>query len=112
MDLKYKCYGCENFKIDAEKSVWGFKDEFTCEACEKKRRKKAIENYEENENGYEFGDDPICPYCGSKYIIDDQVSLYRPDNCETIQCCNCESEFYCNTYAEYSFTCKKIEVIK
>ena len=117
-----KCYVCEgtdptlSSRRCAEHDVClkcgtnrkDLKEGFICRECERKRQKKAIADYDSSGKSYEYGNTPICPYCGEKYDIDEHYSLYEDDNDEDIECSNCGSMFNCNTYVSYSFTCRKI----
>lgn len=102
------CLKCGINRKDLKEPPWGAIGGFICRECEEKRQKKAIADYDSSGKSYEYGDTPICPYCGEKYNIDEHYSLYDDDNNEDIECPNCGSMFNCNTYVSYSFTCRKI----
>jgi len=103
------CCECGIKRKDLQEGVvaWGTsKGVFLCDTCNKKMQQEAIDKYNSPDDQEEYGDTPICPYCGTKYAIDCDEGLYE-DGVTELTCGTCDKEFKCDTYVSINYTCTK-----
>ena len=102
------CNSCAKPRKELTEAPWGTKDGFICVDCEFERKRKAIIDYNPNNDiDHDYLNEPTCPNCGDEYQIDDRYQLYSPGETE-LQCQNCGSPFKCETFVSYNYSTSKI----
>jgi hypothetical protein len=107
-DVCIEC-GRKRKDLEVDNYAWGTSQgAFLCNYCNGRLKKEAIEKYNSPDDQEEYGDEPKCPCCGYVYQVDCESGLYE-DGDTVLNCAECGSDFDCNTYVSFSYTCTKIK---